>query len=362
MGSKRYSRVVGVFASGGISERKGWLLMKALRSVKGPVRFLFPLVLLLLVPTVVSNGYVLFVLSLGWVYSILALGVVVSYGYAGIPNMSQGTLFGVGAYVGGDLMIHLGMSFLLSAVIAACCTALVGGVLGSTALRVKGNYWWLITIAFTQIMFLVFNSWTAFTGGENGLIGVPIATIGSTRISSDTGFYYLGLIALAIIFLLYSRFVHSRIGLAVRAVRADETAARGLGLSPGAMKVVAMALAGFGAGLAGICLVAITGYVSAQSFNMSFSFEVMLFAVVGGLTNLWGAVIASVALTFVTTEVTSLVNQQLFIFGGVVLVTLFLRLYLGGRTSRSPRPITGTASTSAQGTSVSANGMIREET
>lgn len=342
-------------------DQLGRLLMRALRSISRPARFLAPLVLLALVPTVESNGYILFVLSLGWVYSILALGVVVSYGHAGIPNMSQGTLFGIGAYLGGDMMIHLGMSFLLAAVVAACGTALVGGVLGSTALRVKGNYWWLITIAFTQIMFLVFNSWTSVTGGENGLIGVPIAKIGSTQISSDRGFYYLGLAALAVMFLLYSRFVHSRVGLAVRAVRADETAARGLGLSPGAMKVVAMALAGFGAGLAGVCLVAITGYVSAQSFNISFSFEVMLFAVVGGLTNLWGAVIASAALTFVTTEVTSLVNQQLFIFGGVVLVTLFLRLYLGGRKSRALLPVAEAAVASNPGMVLPASGSARDE-
>lgn len=305
--------------------------------------------LLALVPAIENNGYVLLVLSLGWLYSILALGVVVSYGYAGIPNMSQGTLFGIGAYLGGDLMIHLGMPFLLAAVVASFGTAIVGAVLGSTALRVKGNYWWLITIAFTQIMFLVFNSWTSVTGGENGLIGVPIVSVGSAKIASDKGFYYLGLVALVLVFLLYNRFAHSRVGLAVRAVRADETAARGLGLSPGALKVVTMALAGFGAGLAGICLVAITGYVSAQSFNMSFSFQVMLFAVVGGLTNLWGAVVASVALTFVTTEITSLVNQQLFIFGGVVLITLFIRLYWRRGGSRSQRKVAAATPISTAG-------------
>ena len=310
--------------------------MKSLGVVWRRVPQLLLLLVVLVLPMFEHNGYVLLVLSLGLVYAILSLGVVVSYGYAGIPNMSQGTLFGVGAYVGGDLMIKTGMPFVPAALCAAVAAGIIGALLGSTALRVKGNYWWLITIAFTQIMFLMFNSWTSVTGGENGLIGVPIASIGSIRISGDVSFYYVGLVALGLIFFMYSRFLRSRVGLAMRAARIDETAARGLGMSPGAMKVVSMALAGFGAGLAGVCLVAITGYVSAQSFDMSFSFQVMLFAVVGGLTNLWGAAIASVALTFVTTEVTSLVNQQLFIFGGVVLVTLFLRLYLGGRKFRWP--------------------------
>ncbi len=287
------------------------------------------LVVLLFVPLFVGSGYVLHVLSFGWIYATLALGVVISYGFVGIPNMSQATLYGIGAYVAGDMMIHFALPFLLAAVIGAAAAAIGGLILGATALRVKGNYWWLITIAVTQVMFVVFNSWTAVTGGENGLLGIPIARIGSFQFISNANFYYLGLGLVVIVYVLYARFTTSRVGLAARAVHADETAARGLGISPGAIRVVVMGLAGFGAGLAGAGIIAVAGFVDANSFNLDFSFQVMLFAIVGGLTSLRGAIVASVVLTYLTTQITSLVNYQLFIFGGVVLLSLLVRLYLG---------------------------------
>ncbi len=287
------------------------------------------LVVLLFVPLFVGSGYVLHVLSLGWIYATLAIGVVISYGFVGIPNMSQATLYGIGAYVAGDLMIHFSIPFLLAAALGAAAAAVGGLILGATALRVKGNYWWLITIAVTQVMYVVFNSWSAVTGGENGLLGIPIASIGSFQFLTNGDFYYMGLILLAIVYALYARFTTSRAGLAARAVHVDETAARGLGISPGAIRVVVMGLAGLGAGLAGAGIIALTGFVDANSFNLDFSFQVMLFAIVGGLTSLRGAVVASVVLTYLTIQITSLVNYQLFVFGGVVLVSLLVRLYVG---------------------------------
>lgn len=305
------------------------------RAAAGLLRHAFDpaaLVLLILLPLVVQSGFVLRVLSLSWLDAILAMGVVVSYGYAGIPNMSQGTLYGFGAYAVANLMVHSGLSFVPSAIIGAVIAAVVGGLLGATALRVRGNYWWLVTIAFTQVMFIVFNSWTVVTGGEGGFIGIPLARIGGLTLQSFKSFYYLGLAALVVVYFVYRRVSRSRVGRAMIAIRSDETAARGLGISPGAVKIASMVLAGFGAGIAGACLDSVTGYIDAQTFSLTFSFNMMLFAIVGGIGSLRGAIIAAVALTYVTTEVTSLVNYQFFIFGGTVLIALFVRLYLGGRS------------------------------
>jgi branched-chain amino acid transport system permease protein len=317
------------------------------------------LVILLCVPLVVSNGYDLHVVSLGWLYGTMALGVVISYGYVGIPNMSQATLYGIGAYVAGDLMIHLGWPFLAAALVGAAAAGVMGGFLGATALRVKGNYWWLITIAFTQIMFVVFNSWTSVTGGENGLLGIPAATIGSFQFLTNSSFYYLTLVILALVYMLYARFTTSRAGLAARATHADETAARGLGVSPGTIRVVVMILAGLGAGLAGAGIIAVTGFVDANSFSLDFSFQVMLFAIVGGITSLRGAVLASVLLTYLTTQITSLVNYQLLIFGGVVLAALLVRLYIGDRRRRSG-PVGRASAMSAGRAPAPADSAIRE--
>jgi len=302
-------------------------------------------VVLVLVPFFVGGGYVLRVLSLGWLYAILAMGVVVSYGYAGIPNMSQGTLYGVGAYTAANLMMHAGSPFWVAVVGAALVAGLAGGLLGATTLRVGGNYWWLLTIAFTQTMFIVFNSWTPVTGGSNGFVGIPIATLGPFRFADNRSFYYLALALLGLVYFAYRRICVSRAGLAMQAVRADSVGARGLGISPGAMKICAMTLAGLGAGMAGAGIVSITGVINAQTFSLPFSFTTMLLAIVGGIMSLRGAVVAAVTLTYLTTEVAALVDYQLLIYGGAVVLVLMLRLYLARDSTRWPVRMAGSAAT-----------------
>jgi branched-chain amino acid transport system permease protein len=135
-------------------------------------------IVLALAAPLVANGYVLRVVGLGCLYGTLAMGVVVSYGYSGIPNMSQGALYGIGAYLCANLLVHTGMPFLVALVVTALGTALAGGLLGTLSLRVKGSYWWLVTIAFAQVMNIVFSSWTSVTGGVAGFLGIPIASVG----------------------------------------------------------------------------------------------------------------------------------------------------------------------------------------
>jgi branched-chain amino acid transport system permease protein len=295
------------------------------------------LTVLLLAPLVVTDGYVLQVCSLGLLSAVLAMGVVVSYGRAGVPNMSQGTLFGVGAYMAANAMMHLHLPFPLAMLLGGVAGALVGALLGLTTLRVQGNYWWLITIAFTEVAYIVFNSWGPVTGGEGGLVGIPVATVGGVRIDGNRKYYYLGLVVTAVVYVVYRRFSHSRIGLATRAVGLDPLTSGGLGISPGGAKVTALALAGLGAGLAGACLPAITGYINAGNFSLTFSFSTMIFAIVGGLSGLEGSIVAAVGLTYLTSAITALVNFQLLIYGVVVLIALFLRLYLPRRTGRARR-------------------------
>lgn len=284
-------------------------------------------VLLTAAPLVVHDGYVRQVVSLGLLNAVLAMGVVLSYGQAGVPNMSQGTISGVGAYAAADVMMRLGLAFPLALAIAGICGALAGAALGATTKRVKGNYWWLITIAFTEVGYIIFNTWGPVTGGSAGLVGIPTATVGPVQITSFLSYYYLGLVVMAATYVLYSLIEGSRAGLAIRAVGRDELTAQGLGLSPAAVRMAAVTLAGMGAGFAGACLAAITGYLSADDFTLTLSFQTMLFAIVGGLTSLGGSIVAAVALTYLTTAVASLVNDQLLIIGGVVLAALFLRSY-----------------------------------
>jgi branched-chain amino acid transport system permease protein len=284
--------------------------------------------LALAMPLLVSNGYVLRVIGLGCLYGALAMGVVVSYGYAGVPNMSQGALYGIGAYIAANLMVHTSVPFLLVMLVSALGTALAGGLLGTITLRIKGSYWWLVTIAFAEVMHIVFNSWTPVTGGVAGFLGIPVADLGPVKIDTQEASYYLGLGVAVVCYVLFTRWSRSRIGLAATAVRVDPVAARGLGLSPGALKITGLALAGFAAGLAGAALDAITGFIDATTFSVDFSVAVLLFAVVGGLRNLRGAIVAAIVLTYVTTEVASLVRYQYFVYGGVVLVALLVRLYV----------------------------------
>ncbi len=273
------------------------------------------------------------ILTVAFLFAALTISISVSLGMAGLFNMSQGTFFGIGAYTTAILSAEHGLSWLTATAVAIVVSAFAGLILGLSSMRVRGDYWAVVSLAFTVAMFELMKNSKGITGGMDGYFGAPPLTLFGQELTSSLSLYFVTL-GIAVICYLAVRAVSSGyLGRALRAVGRDETAATMMGIRPGMYKMLAMAVSSGLAGLAGAGLVAASPFVHPSSFDLMPSFNITIFAVVGGTGNPLAGGLAAILFTFVTEEFRTLSSYQLMISGGVLILTIFLR----ARVLRVPR-------------------------
>jgi branched-chain amino acid transport system permease protein len=269
--------------------------------------------------------FTLRLLTLSWLLGSLAVGLSLSLGYAGIFNMSQGTFYGIGAYTAAIIVTRFQLPYELAILGSAVVAGAMGLLLGLTTLRIRGDYWSLVSMAFTVGLVKVLENWKPVTNGKDGYVGIPVLSAFGVTLNNGVRFYYASFVVLIVSFTVVHILTRSFAGRAMLATRYDETAAAMMGISPLYYKLLALAIGSAIAGLAGSCLIAVSGYIHPNDFGLLPSFAVTLFVIVGGSTSLIGAVIAATFLTLVIEEFRILTDFQYLIYGTAILVGIFLR-------------------------------------
>jgi branched-chain amino acid transport system permease protein len=293
----------------------------------------------LAMPALVNDNFSLRVFSEAWLLSTLVVGTVITVGYAGIFNLSQATFYGLGAYTTAILVTNYHFRFEFAIVVAVAWTAICGVAVGTTALRIRGDYWSLVSMALTVAAERIFADWRSLTGGLDGFIGIPILSFAGVPIDSPIAYYYSSLAVLLVSTLLAWRLLNSFAGRAMMALKHDEATASMMGISTGYFKLLAMGWSAGLAGLAGAALVAISGYVYPTDYGLLPSFNILIFAIVGGVTGLLGPIAAAVSLTGLIEEFRGLADYQYFILGGALVLAIFVR---AGVFEPALRPIRNT--------------------
>jgi branched-chain amino acid transport system permease protein len=287
----------------------------------GTVLFLAAVALL---PLFESDIFRLRILTIAWLAGVLVVGVTISLGYAGLFNMSQGTFYGIGAYTAGLLILKTDVPFEVALLAAIFLTAASGVIIGLTALRVRGDLWALVSMAFTVALVTVFQNWNAVTMGRDGFGIAPVSLFGIT-LNTPIRFYYAAYGALVFALVVNARVRRTFLGRAMIAVRHDEAAAAMMGITPGRYKLLAMGLSAGLAGLAGAFLIATSLFITPASFSFFRSFDITLFGIVGGITSAVGGVVAAALLIVVTEAFRNLTEYRLMILGGALILAIFVR-------------------------------------
>ncbi len=282
-----------------------------------------------------GNSYALHLLVVAQLYAVLALALNFQLGSANIPNFATGASYGIGAYASALLAINFGVSFWLTLPVAAAVATGFGFLLGFPSMRTRETYLALVTIAFGIVVHQMLNN-LEWTGGPNGLVGIPAPTIlGHSfaapievfghRLPSQANFYYLAaaLVALAIV---SARRLHdSRIGLAWNALRADELAARCQGINVVWYKMLAFAVDAFLAAFAGSVYAAYVSYISPDNFTFLVSVTIMTMVIVGGMDNTLGVILGAFLLTLLPEKLRIFADYRLLFVSVVVILFLILR-------------------------------------
>jgi len=295
--------------------------------VRRPVFALLPyavaLAVLLALPRVVYPVLALDMLLWG----LLAVSVDLLLGFAGLLSFGHAAFWGFGGYTAAILAKSLDLPFAVAALAGALAAALLAVPLGYLAIRRRGIYFAMVTLAFAQMLFYVANEWRPLTGGENGVQGVPRLFPGLS-LGRSMDFYYAALPLIVLGFALAYRIVHSPFGHVLVAIRDNEARAQALGYATWRYKLLAFALSGALAGLAGALFSLGHGFASLEQLHWSTSGIAVLMTILGGIGTLWGGVIGA-AIVLEVRDLLSNAPEASGVVTGAVFVVIVLAFRRG---------------------------------
>ncbi len=258
-------------------------------------------------------------------FAIAVLGLNLLTGFSGQISVGHGAFFGVGAYTTAILVADHGWPHLASTLVAAVVAFSIGIVIGLPALRVRGVYLALVTLAMAVLFPQVIKRFDDVTGGSQGKRVPDFEAPGWTGLADDQWIYYVLLAFAVVAWVLVRNLVRSRVGRALIAIRDNEIAAETLGVNLARYKVLAFGLSAMLAGVGGSLWVYITSFVDARSFDLRLSIELLVAVVVGGVATIFGPAIGAFLLEFLP-QWTQNYNAQLSpaIFGLLLIVLIMV--------------------------------------
>lgn len=289
-----------------------------------PVYFLSAIALLFF-PWLIQNDYWLRVAVMIGLYIILASSLNLINGYTGQFNIGQAGFYCIGAYTAAILATRYHLSFWLLLPLSGLIAALFSVLIGLATLRLKGIYFSMTTLGFSEIIRLTVLNWTSLTRGPMGIPGIPLPELFGFQITSNRHFYYVVLFLTGIMLFLAKRAISSRIGRAWIAIREDEDAARAMGVETFKYKLYNLMFGTFWAGVAGCFYAFFTSFISADSFTLDEGFSILAMVLVGGQGNLIGPVIGAASLTILPEIFRNMAQLRLIIFGAAILIMIYLR-------------------------------------
>src|SRR5215468_7680046 len=233
------------------------------------------------------------------VWGLFGLGFDILFGFTGLLSFGQSAFYGTGGFVAAYLLTRAGFSDVLGAlVIGMIAAAATGYLVGLVALRRTGIYFAMITVAIAEVFFFVeFNPLSDFTGGENGLPGVPspVLYLGFTtvRFNSDTSLYVFLAFWYLVGMVVALRIVRSPVGAVLRAIRDNPLRAAAVGHNIHGYKLTAFIVAAAYAGFAGGLLGVMQGFMPPDAFMFDTSGQLVMQTAIGGAGTLFGPLVGA---------------------------------------------------------------------
>ena len=265
-------------------------------------------------------------------FALFACAFNLLLGYTGLLSFGHAAFFGTAAYVAGYAIKGWGFPPELGILAGAAASALLGWVVGSLAIRRTGIYFAMVTLALAQMVYFFFLQ-APFTGGEDGLQGVPRGKLlGLISLANDLNLYYFVLAIFVFGFCLIYRTIHSPFGQILKAIRENEPRAISLGYDVAKYKLLAFVLSAGLAGLAGATKMLVFKFATLTDAHWHSSGEVVLMTILGGMGTVLGPVVGATVIVSLQNELADKVGSLVTVIMGtifVICVLLFRRGIVG---------------------------------
>jgi branched-chain amino acid transport system ATP-binding protein len=287
--------------------RKFWLLAAGLA-------------IALAAPPLMPSFYVHIVILI-IIFAVFAMSLDILMGYAGLPSLGHAAFYGFAAYAAGLVCARYGGTWWQGAALGLVGSSLLAALFGFAALRARGLYFLLITLALGQVLWGAANRWGSLTGGYNGLRGIPeyLQVLGTTLSA-----YYTALAVALVLGAAMYQLVRSPFGLSLEGLRDSETRMRALGYNVWLHKYIAFVFSALFAAAAGVMSAYYKGFVSPFDLSIAVSADAILMVILGGTGTLFGPIIGAAVIVGLRNFLSIFMNHWLIVLGLVFILTVFV--------------------------------------
>jgi branched-chain amino acid transport system permease protein len=284
--------------------------------------FFAVLVFLVIFPQMGFRPYIYRIGMLCIIYAILAISLNLLSGIAGQISLGHIAYYGIGAYTSALFALHFGFPHWFLLILTFFVSAFAGLIIGMASLRLSGGYLAITTLGFAEIIRLIMLSWMDVTRGPLGLPNIPRPVYFGHVVRGSKDYFYLGLVLLVLCILLLYNLINSKFGRNLKALRDDEISAESVGINVFRHKVIACIISAGIAGIAGSLYSHYFIYLDPTGFVSGESTVVLSMVVLGGMGNMWGAIIAAAILISLPETLRTFAQYRMFVYGLILIIMM----------------------------------------
>lgn len=285
-------------------------------------------VIIIILPLFVESKYYFIVLNVIGLNTIVVVGLNLLIGFAGQISLGHAAFYGLGSYFSGILTVNYGFPLWPAMLVGMLATGAVAYLIGYPSLKLRGHYLVMATLGFGIIINILMGELEQFTGGHDGLMGIPPLAIGGWVFDNDLKNFYLIWSFVFLCMLAARNLLNSRVGRALRAISGSEVAASSLGVNTADYKVKVFVLSAMFASISGSLYAHYITFISPSSYDFYYSIQVVTMVIVGGMGSLWGSLLGAGVLTCIS-EALHVAKQYHIIAYGVFLCLVLVFLPQG---------------------------------
>jgi len=272
-------------------------------------------------PIVLDNPFLTHIGVLVWMFTLLSLSMNLML-RMGQLSLAHGAIMGLGAYGAALLMMRLNVPFVFAFLASGLIGALFALITGPIMLRVKGVYFVLLTFAFGEIVVLTFIEWVDLFGGNNGLFGVPRASLFGVVLQDRFSYYLFALALAALAYLGVRKLYRSEIGAVIDALDTNEDLARSLGVNALRYRLLIFTISGFLAGIAGGFYASYYTFATPEGFTFWTAVNAIVMNVLGGMSSPIGPILGALLLVPLPEILRDAKEYQTIAYGVVLIIFL----------------------------------------
>ncbi len=293
-------------------------MIRALFSAKTLLVAALLLAALILAPQVVSRFYI-YLMALIFATGLLATSLNMVLGFGGMYQFHHAVFYGFGAYALTLLLTKAGMTPVFAYLLAPCCSAALGLLLGLITVRLTKLYFGMLQISLGSLVWALAYRWYSFTGGDDGIHGIPLPD----AVYSSTGAYYFSLAVCLVSLLIMYLIVNSPFGRIFQGIRDNPERCRAVGVDVHRHQLAGQAIAGFFAGVAGTLFVTVEGSVFPELMFWTLSLELIIMCLLGGWFVFLGPMLGAAIIVVLRTFVGIYTEYWTLVLGVVLMLLIF---------------------------------------